>query len=194
MTSSNGNIFRVSCHMCGEFTGPRWISRTKASDAELWCFFFICARINDWVNNGEAGDLRRIFAHYDVIVMLVIDWDRSVSRDVQPYSKYSYITHHGLCCLHANNDHTQLGCIVFMSIYNVDTQQRQMHIALAKLCYTMSVSDKLSYLLVSIMLLSQDRSIWYSLSNLKLITIILAFKFKTNNIAFTIKDSIEGQS
>ena len=39
MTSSNGNIFRVSGHLCGEFTGPRWIPRTKASDAELWCFF-----------------------------------------------------------------------------------------------------------------------------------------------------------
>ena len=38
MTSSNGDIFRVTGHLCGEFTGPQWISRTKASDAELWCF------------------------------------------------------------------------------------------------------------------------------------------------------------
>ena len=38
MTSSNGNIFRVTGHLCGKFTGPRWIPRTKASDAELWCF------------------------------------------------------------------------------------------------------------------------------------------------------------
>ena len=38
MTSSNGNIFRVTDHLCGEFTGHRWIP-TKASDAELWCFF-----------------------------------------------------------------------------------------------------------------------------------------------------------
>ena len=29
----------------------------------------ICARINGWVNNGEAGDLRRYRAHYDVTVM-----------------------------------------------------------------------------------------------------------------------------
>ena len=36
MTSSNGNIFRVTGHLCGEFTGPRWIPHTKASDAELW--------------------------------------------------------------------------------------------------------------------------------------------------------------
>ena len=63
MTSSNGNIFRVTGHLCGKFTGPRWISRTKASDAELWCFL-------DWVNNREAGDLRRQHGHYDVIVMV----------------------------------------------------------------------------------------------------------------------------
>ena len=38
MMSSNGNIFRVTGHLCGEFTGHRWISHTLASDAELWCF------------------------------------------------------------------------------------------------------------------------------------------------------------
>ena len=32
-------------------------------------FSLICARINSWVNNGEAGDLRRQRGHYDVIVM-----------------------------------------------------------------------------------------------------------------------------
>ena len=40
MTSSNGNIFRVTGHLCGEFTGPRWLPHTKASDAELWCFLW----------------------------------------------------------------------------------------------------------------------------------------------------------
>ena len=35
-------------------------------------FSLICARINDWVNNGEAGDLRRNRSHYDVIVMYVL--------------------------------------------------------------------------------------------------------------------------
>ena len=32
-------------------------------------FYSICAWINDWVNNREAGDLRRYLAHYDVTVM-----------------------------------------------------------------------------------------------------------------------------
>ena len=53
----------------GEFTGPRWTPRTKASDAELWCLFFICVWINSWVNNGDAGDLRCHGIHYDVTVM-----------------------------------------------------------------------------------------------------------------------------
>ena len=30
----------------------------------------ICDRINLWVNNREAGDLRRYRAHYDIIVMV----------------------------------------------------------------------------------------------------------------------------
>ena len=74
MTSSNGNIFRVTGHLCGEFTGPH----TKTSDAELWCFSLICARIKGWINNGEAGDLRRNRVHYDVIVMwaeTILNWD-----------------------------------------------------------------------------------------------------------------------
>ena len=33
-------IFRITGHLCGEFTGHRWIPRTKASDAELWCFLW----------------------------------------------------------------------------------------------------------------------------------------------------------
>ena len=38
-----------------------------------WALMFslICAWINHWVNNREAGDLRHYRAHYDVIVMLL---------------------------------------------------------------------------------------------------------------------------
>ena len=67
MTSSNGNIFRVTAPLCGEFTGPRWIPHTKASDAEL---FSLIGFLNGWVNNRDAGDLRRHRAHYDVTVMV----------------------------------------------------------------------------------------------------------------------------
>ena len=33
-------------------------------------FSLICVLINVWVNNREAGDLRRYRAHYDIIVMI----------------------------------------------------------------------------------------------------------------------------
>ena len=36
-------------------------------------FSLICVWINGWVNNREAGDLRRHRAHYDVNVMNVYD-------------------------------------------------------------------------------------------------------------------------
>ena len=40
VTSSNGNIFRVTGPLWGESAGHRWIPFTKASDAELWCFLW----------------------------------------------------------------------------------------------------------------------------------------------------------
>ena len=49
--------------------------------------------------------------------------------------------------------YTQLEHSVVMSIWNVDAQQRQIG---TESCYITSVSHKLSYLLVRIMLLSQD--------------------------------------
>ena len=108
---------------------------------------------------------------------LVIDeGDRSASCNVQQYSRYGYITHHGLCCLYAKYDHTQLGYTVVISIWNVDALQRQSYLSWAKLYYIMSVSNKLSYLLVSIMLLSQVR-----------VTIVFTAKFKIDNMTFTIK-------
>ena len=72
MTSSNGNIFRVTGPLWGEFTGHRWIHHTKASDAELWYFLWSAPWINGWVNTREAGDMRRYPAHCYVTVMA---WD-----------------------------------------------------------------------------------------------------------------------
>ena len=40
VTSSNGNISRVTGHLCGKFTGQRWIPSTKATDTELWRFLW----------------------------------------------------------------------------------------------------------------------------------------------------------
>ena len=46
-------------HLCGEFTGHRWIPLTKVSDAELWYLLLSAPWINGLVNNLTAGDLRR---------------------------------------------------------------------------------------------------------------------------------------
>ena len=66
MTSSNGNIFRVTGHLCGEVTGEFPAQRPVTRNL---MFSLIFVWINGWVNNREASDLRRYRAHYDVIVM-----------------------------------------------------------------------------------------------------------------------------
>ena len=43
----------------------------KGQWREALIFSSICARINNWVSNGEAGDLRRYRAHYDVTVISI---------------------------------------------------------------------------------------------------------------------------
>ena len=70
MTSSNGNIFRVTGPLWGESTSHRLISLTKGSEAELWCF--LCVWTSGWANNRDTDDFRRHRAHYDVIVRNVI--------------------------------------------------------------------------------------------------------------------------
>ena len=73
MTSSNGNIFRVTGYLCGELTGHRCIPLTKASDQSGDLMFsLIFAWTNDWVNNRDGGDLRHHRAHYDVTVMFLL--------------------------------------------------------------------------------------------------------------------------
>ena len=67
MTSSNGNIFRVTGHLCGKFTAIP-VNSHKGQRRGALMFSLICVWINDWVNNREAGDLRCYCAHYDVIV------------------------------------------------------------------------------------------------------------------------------
>ena len=57
MTSSNGNIFRVTGHLCGEFTGHRWIPRTNGQWRGALMFSLICAWINCWVNNRNIWDV-----------------------------------------------------------------------------------------------------------------------------------------
>ena len=55
-----------------EFTGHLWIPLTKAGDADVFCHL---RWMNGWVNNREAGDLRRHYADYDVTVIVYFDYN-----------------------------------------------------------------------------------------------------------------------
>ena len=83
MTSSNGNIFRVTCHLCGEFTGPRGIPTQRPVSRSFYVFFDL-RPINGWVNTGEAGDLRRYRAHYDVTVILLCSYVTPLNSPEDP--------------------------------------------------------------------------------------------------------------
>ena len=100
MTSSNENIFRVTGPLCGEFTCPRWIPRTKASDAELWCFLWYTSGQTVFVNNREAGGLIRYGAHYDVPLMIMIQ--NSLKFDLRS-------SYHGLVTSYRTCDRPRLG-------------------------------------------------------------------------------------
>ena len=71
MTSSNGNISRVTGPLWGESTGHRWIPpqrpETRSFDVSL-----ICAWTNGWASNRDTGGLRRHCAHYDVTVIAIV--------------------------------------------------------------------------------------------------------------------------
>ena len=97
MTSSNGNIFRVTGPLCGEFTGFRWIPRTKASDAKL-CFFFYL-RVNKWLRKQSWGWwfetlLRSLWRHRNEIVCHTQPFNIALTNSymVQPYNFTSSLT------------------------------------------------------------------------------------------------------
>ena len=71
MTSSNGNIFRITSPLCGEFTESPVNSPHKGQWLERGALMLslIYAWTNGWVNNRDIGDLRRHRAHHDVTVM-----------------------------------------------------------------------------------------------------------------------------
>ena len=71
-------------------------------------FSLICFWINGWVNNGEAGDLRRHRAHYDVTLM----YHHFVSHDhdVMMYDRYN---------IQAQNYHLRDNSLYILYIYGI---------------------------------------------------------------------------
>ena len=69
MTSSNGNIFCVTGPLRGEFIGPGEFPAQRPVTRSFDVFFDWRLNIYGWVNNREAGVLRRHRPHYNVIVI-----------------------------------------------------------------------------------------------------------------------------
>ena len=69
MTSSNGNIFRVTGRLCGGIHRSLVNSPHKDQWRGALMFSLISSWINGWVNKREAGDLRRHCAYHDVVVL-----------------------------------------------------------------------------------------------------------------------------
>ena len=80
MTSSNGNIFRVTGPLCGEFTDPGEFPTQRPVTLSFEVFFDLC--LNKRLSKQpEAGDMGRHRGHYDVNVMFIA---RNLITDV-PY-------------------------------------------------------------------------------------------------------------
>ena len=75
MTSSNGNILRVTGLLVWGIDRLPVNCSHKGQWRGIFMFSMICAWGNSWVNNEDAGDLIRHCAHYNVIVMLIIFFD-----------------------------------------------------------------------------------------------------------------------
>ena len=124
MTSSNGSIFRDAGHMCEECIDHRLIPRTKANGAELFMFSLICTWINSWVNNRNAGDLRRNRAHYDVPVMYVIHYTGIIS-DVNSMF-YFRVTTEALACIEVALEGCTEQELTNMGMYDTYTKLQKM--------------------------------------------------------------------
>ena len=97
-------------------------------------------------------------------------------------SNYGYFTRHGAFHTYAKYLCSKLEHAVIINIWNIDARQRQKYLTPAVSCYFMSLSDKVCYLLDSIMLLSQV-----------IATMISTVKFERNNLPFTIEDIVKGE-
>ena len=104
MTSSNGNIFRVTDPWCGIYWSPV-NSPPKGQRRGALMFSLICAWMNGLVNS-ETGDLRRHHAHYD------ITWRK---ENVVVWNCFSWLLYTLTGTGHEKNQNT---CLVEQLIYN----------------------------------------------------------------------------
>ena len=105
-SSSHGHDDVIKCkHFPGDWPFVRGIHRSPVNSPhkDQWrgalMFSLMCVWINDWVNNHEAGDLRRYRPHYDAIAMgnaaLWLWWchDNAISSLITGYSSEESIVY-----------------------------------------------------------------------------------------------------
>ena len=117
-----------------------------------------------------------------IFILVVNKEELSVPGDNQRCSNYAYNTRHGTFITYDKYRYSKLGHAVVVSIWNIDVWPRQKYLTPAVSCYFMSLLDKVSYLLDSIVLLSQI-----------IATMISIVKSERNNLSFTIEDIIKGE-
>ena len=117
-----------------------------------------------------------------IFILVVNEGQLSVPGDNQRCSSYGYNTRHGPFNTSAKYHCSKLRHAVVMYIWNIEAWQRQKYLTPAVSCYFMSLSDKVSYLLDSIMLLTQI-----------ITSMISTVKFKRHKLPFTIEDILKGE-
>ena len=79
MTSSNGNIFRVTGPLCGEFTGELPAQRPVTRRSNVFFDMHLNKRLS---KQPWAGDLRRHRAHCDVTVVNFFHFYHTVGTEI----------------------------------------------------------------------------------------------------------------
>ena len=124
MTSSNGNVYRVTGHLCGKFTVPRWIPRrpvTRSFDVffdlrlnkrlskQSWGWWFKTLSRPLWLHCNDGN------SSYDFDILQWSDWRMTFCMDGCSIT----VTLHGR---HSDSNHQRLGCL-FNTLHRLTTKK-----------------------------------------------------------------------
>ena len=105
MTSSDGNIFRVTGPLCEEFTDHRWIPLTKACNAELWYFLWFAPE-----QTVEQKIETSVISDAIALILASLQWNMNKAED----ALRNVSGHH-----HMIMQRLGLGVNIFRSLWNV---------------------------------------------------------------------------
>ena len=87
------------CSVCCKYTDENYMMTSSNGWRGVLMFSLICAWVDGWANNWDAGDLRCHHAHYDVIVMDckngITTYVTLILRHVQSHSEFVQVTNRG---------------------------------------------------------------------------------------------------